>query len=352
MRGSKLLPILRSSFLIILLPDPSQYSSKLLNHDAYNMEALKEERTQAKTKVTLAARRLKGAIERRADFSCINTFLTELERAYGDFELCHDDYKTELTNQPHLAEQYGTVNGKNLVDYKLEVFDKYKEGVDLYNIYAESSETGSVTSSVQDNCGSQNDVEHVTSVPISFSGNFTESSPNGINTVMCNSVLTPPCTDLGVRSFPQSAHGRPQLAGYPHHVQGRPEAPGYSQVPEFIESQPQPLRHTQQQVFSHTQPLVCPPSVYGHPTVNTYPYSVNPTMWDTRVTNMTSFNGSPVESIPAGPARLSEPPHQSTELHTTKIAPQLPVQAISMMLLCTGVLLFKIIQILPTQQYI
>ena len=83
------------------------------------LEALKDERTQIKTKVTLAARRLKGAIKRRADFSCISTFLTELQRAYGDFELYHDDHETELTNQPHLAEQYGTVNGKNLVDYKL-----------------------------------------------------------------------------------------------------------------------------------------------------------------------------------------------------------------------------------------
>ena len=53
----------------------------------------KQERSKAKTSVTLAARRLIGAANRDAEYEILKTLMTELEKGYDDFCCVNEEFE-------------------------------------------------------------------------------------------------------------------------------------------------------------------------------------------------------------------------------------------------------------------
>ena len=54
---------------------------------------MKQERSDLRKKITLAAKRLNGSIERNRTEDIIHKFAVELEAVYSDFLSIHDDYE-------------------------------------------------------------------------------------------------------------------------------------------------------------------------------------------------------------------------------------------------------------------
>ena len=89
------------------------------------LEKLKAERTQHRTKVTYAAKRLQSAISRKSDESCFVNFMLDLEKCLSDFDICNDDYAELVTSDEKYA-GYATVNSLDLNQYKAAVETTYK----------------------------------------------------------------------------------------------------------------------------------------------------------------------------------------------------------------------------------
>lgn len=89
---------------------------------------LRTERTQAKTKVTMAGKKLIGAISRKSDEKCVDKFMFELEEAMADFEIIHEEYCDLIEGNDELQE-FRTVNNLNLEDYAKGVKEVYCNAV-------------------------------------------------------------------------------------------------------------------------------------------------------------------------------------------------------------------------------
>jgi hypothetical protein len=97
-------------------------------------DRMKAERSQFKCKVTTASKKLKYAIGRKSDESCIQNFVLDLENCMSDFEICHDEY-AELIEANETLSAYAVVNGLDLVRYKAAVWASYQEAKDCYQKY-------------------------------------------------------------------------------------------------------------------------------------------------------------------------------------------------------------------------
>ena len=81
-----------------------------------SVDELKQERTDLKKKVTIAARRLDGSIDRSQTEDIIHKFASELEAGYSDFLGVHGDYEELVNSDPSLSE-HATVNGLTCSQY-------------------------------------------------------------------------------------------------------------------------------------------------------------------------------------------------------------------------------------------
>ena len=93
---------------------------------------LKTERTKLKQKVTTAAKRLNGSIERQSDRHCIDQFMIDLERSIADFCISHDEYCAAIGGNDTFAE-HAIVNGMDLAAYSAQVQDVYSSSKGKYS---------------------------------------------------------------------------------------------------------------------------------------------------------------------------------------------------------------------------
>ena len=102
---------------------------------------VKAQRSTAKGKVTQIAKRLTGAISTRSLVALQKTasktaelFWQDLERAYSDFEISHDEFCNLIDSDPDLA-PHEEVNGMDRVAYGDDVKAIYDNAILLYNNY-------------------------------------------------------------------------------------------------------------------------------------------------------------------------------------------------------------------------
>ena len=102
-----------------------------------SVDDLKQERSDLKKKVTIAARRLNGSIDRSQTDDIIHKFASELEAAYSDFLGVHEDYEDLVNSDENLAE-HGTVNGLTCQQYHDTVNKVYEVAIKNFKDYFNS----------------------------------------------------------------------------------------------------------------------------------------------------------------------------------------------------------------------
>ena len=98
---------------------------------------LKEERSDLKKKVTIAARRLVGAIDRSQTEDMIHQMAKDLEIVYSDFLGVHSDYD-EMVNSDSSLSEYATVNGLTCSQYLDTVTEVYESSMSNFKDYFKS----------------------------------------------------------------------------------------------------------------------------------------------------------------------------------------------------------------------
>ena len=95
---------------------------------------MKDERRDHKKKVTIAARRLNGSIDRNQPDEMIHTFASKLEEDYSDFLIVHEDYEELVNSNPDYSD-HGTVNGLSCQQYLEAVTDVYDTAMTKYETF-------------------------------------------------------------------------------------------------------------------------------------------------------------------------------------------------------------------------
>ena len=90
----------------------------------------KQERSKAKTAVTLASRRLTNAANRDVEFEILKGLMTDLEKVYDEFWCVSEEFE-ELVLHEEYAE-HRTVNGEDLIEYRRNVQRSYDEARDVF----------------------------------------------------------------------------------------------------------------------------------------------------------------------------------------------------------------------------
>ena len=95
---------------------------------------LKQERSDLRKKITLASKRVHGAIERNRTEDIIHKFALELEAVYSDFLSIQDDYVELVNSNPDYAE-HEIVNGLTCQQYSEAVTDVYETAMSKHDEY-------------------------------------------------------------------------------------------------------------------------------------------------------------------------------------------------------------------------
>ena len=90
----------------------------------------KQERSKAKTAVTLASRRLIGAAHRDAEYDVLKNLMTELEKAYDDFWVVNEEFEFVVSQDEN--SEHRTVNGESVSDYRDNVMKCYEEAREVF----------------------------------------------------------------------------------------------------------------------------------------------------------------------------------------------------------------------------
>ena len=90
----------------------------------------KQERSKAKTAVTLASRRLIGAAHRDAEYDVLKNLMTELEKVYDDFWVVNEEFELIVLQDEN--SEHGTVNGENVSEYRDNVKKCYEEAREVF----------------------------------------------------------------------------------------------------------------------------------------------------------------------------------------------------------------------------
>ena len=86
---------------------------------------MKDERRDHRKKVTIAAKRLNGSIDRGQTDEMIHAFASKLEADYSDVLSIHEDYEELVNSNPDYAD-HGTVNGLTCQQYLETVTEVYE----------------------------------------------------------------------------------------------------------------------------------------------------------------------------------------------------------------------------------
>jgi hypothetical protein len=85
----------------------------------------KQERSKAKSAVTLASRRLTNAANRDVEFEVLKGLMTDLERVYDDFFCVNEEFEELVLPEEHA--EHRTVNGESITEYTRNVQRCYEE---------------------------------------------------------------------------------------------------------------------------------------------------------------------------------------------------------------------------------
>ena len=93
----------------------------------------KQERFDLKKKLTIAARRLNGSIERSQTGDIIHQLAKDLEIVYSDFLGVHEEYEDLVSSDQRLAE-HRTVNGLTCQQYHDTVTEVYESAIEKFKL--------------------------------------------------------------------------------------------------------------------------------------------------------------------------------------------------------------------------
>ena len=89
----------------------------------------KQERSKAKTAVTLASRRLIGAVHRDVEYDVLKNLMTELEKAYDDFCVVNEEFELVVLQDEN--SEHRTVN-RDVSEYRDNVKKCYEEAREVF----------------------------------------------------------------------------------------------------------------------------------------------------------------------------------------------------------------------------
>ena len=90
----------------------------------------KQERGKAKTAVTLASRRLIGAVHRDVEYDVLKNLMTELEKAYDDFCVVNEEFELVVLQDEN--SEHRTVNGEDVSEYRDNVKKCHEEAREVF----------------------------------------------------------------------------------------------------------------------------------------------------------------------------------------------------------------------------
>ena len=90
----------------------------------------KQDRSKAKTAVTLASRRLIGAVNRDVEYDVLKNLMTELEKAYDDFWVVNEEFELIVLQDEN--SEHRTVNGESVSEYRDNVKKCYEEAKEVF----------------------------------------------------------------------------------------------------------------------------------------------------------------------------------------------------------------------------
>ena len=95
-----------------------------------SIQEKKQERSKAKTAVTLASRRIIGAAHRDVEHDILKGLMTELEKVYDDVWCVNEEFE-QLVLEEENAE-HRIVNDKDVTEYRNNVRRSYDEARDVF----------------------------------------------------------------------------------------------------------------------------------------------------------------------------------------------------------------------------
>ena len=98
-----------------------------------SVEDKKIERSKAKMAVTVASRRLIGAVNRESEYDILKNLMIDLKKAYDDFCNVNEEFEIMVCEEKYA--EHRLVNGEDIKTYKDSVYNTYQDARKLY-VYA------------------------------------------------------------------------------------------------------------------------------------------------------------------------------------------------------------------------
>ena len=90
----------------------------------------KQERSKAKTAVSLASRRLIGAAHRGTEYDVLKSLIIELEKSYDDFCVANEEFEFLVSEEEN--SEHRVVNGEDVSEYRDNVKQCYNEAREVF----------------------------------------------------------------------------------------------------------------------------------------------------------------------------------------------------------------------------
>ena len=137
----------------------------------------KQERSKAKTSVTLAARRLIGAANRDVDYEILKSLMTELEKGYDDFCCMNEEFEHLVLEEENV--ELRIVNGEDIMQYRNNVQRSYEEARDVFvQLKAQNEEINRSKTSGPARLALKLDICRIGELLKASEKNFNDPNPN------------------------------------------------------------------------------------------------------------------------------------------------------------------------------
>ena len=90
-----------------------------------NVEEKKQERSKAKMAVTVASRRLVGAVNRDTEYDILKSLMSELEKVFDDFCMVNEEFEIVASNEEYA--EHRVVNRDDIKTYRESVNQSYQK---------------------------------------------------------------------------------------------------------------------------------------------------------------------------------------------------------------------------------
>ncbi len=90
----------------------------------------KIERSKAKMAVTVASRRLIGAVNRECEYDIVKNLMIDVEKAYDDFCDVNEQFEIMVCEEEHA--EHRIVNGEDIKTYRDGVHKSYQDARDVF----------------------------------------------------------------------------------------------------------------------------------------------------------------------------------------------------------------------------